>query len=62
VDLGLAHSVVVVFGAARGIGAAIARAFLDEGVYVAAIDRDPEVSKLACSSPSFISLSADVTD
>jgi len=39
-DLGLDGSVVAVFGAARGIGAAIARAFADESARVAAIDRD----------------------
>ena len=47
VDLGLADNVVVVFGAARGIGAAIARAFAAEGARVVAIDRDPSVHDLA---------------
>ncbi len=46
-ELGLDGSVVVVFGAARGIGAAIARAFAAEGARVAAIDRDPMVLDLA---------------
>jgi NAD(P)-dependent dehydrogenase (short-subunit alcohol dehydrogenase family) len=40
-DLGLSGSVAAVFGAARGIGAAIADAFAAEGAAVAAIDRDP---------------------
>jgi 2-hydroxycyclohexanecarboxyl-CoA dehydrogenase len=47
VDLGLAGAVVVVFGAARGIGAAIARAFAAEAAHVAAADRDPGVHELA---------------
>ena len=46
-ELGLAGSVVAVFGAARGIGAAIARAFAAEAALVAAIDRDPMVLELA---------------
>jgi NAD(P)-dependent dehydrogenase (short-subunit alcohol dehydrogenase family) len=62
VDLGLADSVVVVFGAARGIGAAIARAFVAEGACVTAIDRDPSVHELASPSPRFVAMTADVTD
>jgi NAD(P)-dependent dehydrogenase (short-subunit alcohol dehydrogenase family) len=46
-QLGLARSVVVVFGAARGIGAAIARAFASEGACIAAVDREPGVAGLA---------------
>ena len=46
-ELGLAGSVVAVFGAARGIGAAIAKAFSDESAAVAAIDRDPMILDLA---------------
>ncbi len=42
-DLGLAGKVVVVWGAARGIGAAIARAFADENASLAVIDRDPSI-------------------
>jgi 2-hydroxycyclohexanecarboxyl-CoA dehydrogenase len=74
-ELGLAGNVVAVFGAARGIGAAIARAFAAESAYVAAIDRDPMIDDLAGSlarSPSApgdpgrerssIGLVADVTD
>ncbi len=76
-ELGLAGSVVAIFGAARGIGAAIAQAFAAEAAHVAAIDRDPMVLELAgqlavsarSSSPadggegrSSIGLVADVTD
>jgi 2-hydroxycyclohexanecarboxyl-CoA dehydrogenase len=46
-ELGLAGSVVAVFGAARGIGAAIAQAFAAEAAHVAAIDRDPMVIDMA---------------
>ena len=61
-DLGLAEQVVVVFGAARGIGAAIAKAFMSEGAHVAAVDRDPSVHELAQAVPKSLSLMADVTD
>ena len=62
-DLSLGGSVVAVFGAARGIGAAIARAFADESARVAAIDRDPMVLELAGRlSPAGLGLVADVTD
>ena len=61
-DLGLAKNVVVIFGAARGIGAAIAKAFAAEGAHVAAIDRDPSVHDLARPFPRSLSLTADVTD
>jgi NAD(P)-dependent dehydrogenase (short-subunit alcohol dehydrogenase family) len=46
-DLGLAGQVVVVFGAARGIGEAIARAFAAESASVATIDRDSSVINVA---------------
>jgi NAD(P)-dependent dehydrogenase (short-subunit alcohol dehydrogenase family) len=42
-DLGLAGRVVVVFGAARGIGSAIGRAFAAEAAHVVAVDRDPAI-------------------
>ena len=62
-DLGLEGSVVAVFGAARGIGAAIARAFAGESARVAAVDRDPMVLELAAGlSPTGLGLVADVTD
>jgi len=62
VDLGLAGSVVVVFGAARGIGAAIARAFAAEGAQVAAVDRASSVLDLAGLLPLSLGLLTDVTD
>jgi 2-hydroxycyclohexanecarboxyl-CoA dehydrogenase len=62
VDLGLANNVVVIFGAARGIGAAIAKAFEAEGALIVAIDRDPSVHDLAGQSPQSLGLVADVTD
>jgi 2-hydroxycyclohexanecarboxyl-CoA dehydrogenase len=61
VELGLAGNVVAVFGAARGIGAAIARAFAAESARVAAVDRDPMVLDLA-GSIAALGLIADVTD
>lgn len=61
-DLGLAGSVVAVFGAANGIGAAIARAFFAEGARVIGIDRDPAVSNLVAPSLSFTGMVSDVTD
>jgi len=68
VDLGLAGSIVVVFGAARGIGAAIARAFAAETAHVVAVDRDPRILELADQlkpnedEPSSFGLIVDVTD
>jgi 2-hydroxycyclohexanecarboxyl-CoA dehydrogenase len=62
VDLGLAGSVVVVFGAARGIGAAIAQAFAAEGACIAAVDRNPSVHDLVRALPHSLSLVGDVTD
>jgi NAD(P)-dependent dehydrogenase (short-subunit alcohol dehydrogenase family) len=50
-DLGLAGQVVAVFGAARGIGEAIAGAFMAESVNVAAIDRDVSVMDVAEQLP-----------
>ena len=50
-DLGLAGQVVAVFGAARGIGEAIAGAFMAESANVAAIDRDPGVMEVAEQLP-----------
>jgi len=62
VDMGLVQSVVVVFGAARGIGAAIARAFAAEAARVVVVDRDPAVLDLAGQLPESLGLVADVTD
>jgi 2-hydroxycyclohexanecarboxyl-CoA dehydrogenase len=62
VDMGLAQAVVVVFGAARGIGAAIARAFAAEAARVVLVDRDSTVLHLAGELPESVGLVADVTD
>jgi len=48
-NLRLEEQVVAVVGAARGIGKAIAAAFLDEGARVALIDRDPAVIETAAA-------------
>jgi NAD(P)-dependent dehydrogenase (short-subunit alcohol dehydrogenase family) len=61
-NLGLAGSVVVVFGAARGIGAAIVQAFAAEAAQVAAIDREESIVDLAGLPASAVGLVADVTD
>ncbi len=54
---------MVIFGAASGIGAAIARAFAAEGSHVAAVDRDSRVLDLAGQFPyDALGLVADVTD
>ena len=50
-DLGLAGQVVAVFGAARGIGEAIAKAFNAELANVATIDRDVSVMDVAEQLP-----------
>jgi len=62
VDMSLAQSVVVVFGAARGIGAAIARAFAAEAARIVVVDRDPGVLDLASQLPDSLGLIADVSD
>jgi 2-hydroxycyclohexanecarboxyl-CoA dehydrogenase len=62
VDLGLTGSVAVIFGAASGIGAAIARAFAAEGARGVAIDRDSNVLNLADQLSGSLGLVADVTD
>jgi 2-hydroxycyclohexanecarboxyl-CoA dehydrogenase len=62
VDLGLSGSVAAIFGAASGIGAAIARAFAAEGALVAAVDRASSVLDLAGQLPRSLGLEADVTD
>ncbi len=50
-ELGLAGQVVAVFGAARGIGEAIARGFMAEAANVATIDRDSSVLDVAEQLP-----------
>jgi NAD(P)-dependent dehydrogenase (short-subunit alcohol dehydrogenase family) len=60
--MSLAESVAVVFGAARGIGAAIARAFAAEAAHVVVVDRDPSVLDLAGQLPGSLALVVDVAD
>ncbi len=50
-ELSLAGQVVAVFGAARGIGEAIAKAFMAESANVAAVDRDATVMDVAEQLP-----------
>jgi 2-hydroxycyclohexanecarboxyl-CoA dehydrogenase len=61
-DLGLSGSVVAIFGAASGIGAAIAKAFAAEKARVAAMDLDPRVMDFAAQLPGSIGLMVDVCD
>ncbi len=61
-EFGLSGSVVAVFGAARGIGAAIAKAFLAEDARVAAVDRAPDVVDFAGQLPHALGLVVDVSD
>jgi len=67
VDLELRGETAVVFGGARGIGEAIARAFAAEGADVAIVDRDSIVVETAArlsdqgSCPA-LGIVADVTD
>ncbi|HEV3122384.1 MAG TPA: SDR family oxidoreductase, partial [Isosphaeraceae bacterium] len=66
-ELDLAGEVVVVTGAAHGMGRAIASAFAAEGAIVALIDRDPSVTvaaELLPRSPGAetLGLPLDVTD
>ena len=46
-NLGLANQVVVVLGAASGIGRAIAHEFTNEGAHVVIVDRSPAVVEVA---------------
>lgn len=46
-DLKLTGQIVVVVGAANGIGRAIAQAFAEEGAHIALLDREPAVADLA---------------
>jgi 2-hydroxycyclohexanecarboxyl-CoA dehydrogenase len=62
VNLGLHEHVAVIFGAASGIGRAIAEAFAAEGAHVAWLDRDQRVVELAAAHKHALALVADVTD
>jgi 3-oxoacyl-[acyl-carrier protein] reductase len=65
VDLGLAGSRVVVTGGSRGIGSAIARAFLDEGASVTICARSTdrlEATRVALGSDLVRAVPADVGD
>ncbi len=61
-DLSLKNHVAVVFGAASGIGEAIAKAFAAEGAFVGWFDRDPRVLTVAGDSPRNRAQVVDVTD
>src|SRR5437870_3413840 len=56
-NLHLQNHVAVVFGAASGIGLAIAKAFLEEGAKTVVVDRDERVRDVAATG-----YVADVTD
>ena len=65
-NLELAGRVVVVLGAASGIGCAIAQSFVKEGARVVALDRSPAVTDVAQSmvagAEPVTPVVADVTD
>ena len=60
-DLGLNNKLAIVTGAARGIGAATAKAFINEGAKVLLIDLNVEVEKFA-DKIGGSSLVCDLTD
>lgn len=66
-ELQLKGEVGVVFGAASGLGRAVAVEFAREGAQVVAVDRDPAVADVAVAigreaAVRTLSLTADVTD
>jgi NAD(P)-dependent dehydrogenase (short-subunit alcohol dehydrogenase family) len=61
-NLGLADQTAIVFGAARGIGLAIAKELANEGARVILADRDPLVVETAARIPNASSIVADVCD
>jgi NAD(P)-dependent dehydrogenase (short-subunit alcohol dehydrogenase family) len=58
----LEGKVILITGAASGIGAAATALFAGYGARVAMIDRDPEVARRAAELPGAIGLVCDVTD
>ena len=61
-DLRLQDKNVVVTGAARGIGLAIARVFSEEGAKVLMVDRDPEVAAKAAELAGAAHLACDLRE
>ena len=62
-EMNLSGRVVLITGAARGIGAAAVRAFAKEGAWVAAIDRDVRAGEsLAKSVDKMVFFEADLDD
>ena len=58
----LAGKVTLITGAARGLGAAIARRFREEGASVIVNDLDPQAAKRAAVSVEGAAVAADVSD
>ncbi len=62
-DMGLAGKSIIISGAARGIGAATARAFAAEGAMVAVVDRDLDAAHaLASLLPGARAFCGDLSD
>ena len=61
-DLGLGGKVVLVTGAASGMGAASARRLVDEGAVVVGADLNPDVVEIAIESGAVAGVELDVAD